>query len=134
MCCLGFSSSIKHSTKYIWRFNFYARFERVNYVFTVIFAFILGIPGNDDGNSIVYHDIAPAITARFIRVHPTGWERHISMRVEFHGCFIWTERRQLIEIIDIECVLDHESCLHFFRKCPFKSAMLNLTRSWTAEL
>ena len=34
-----------------------------------------------------------------------------------------------IEIIDIECVLGHESCLHFFRKCPFKSAMLNLTRS-----
>ena len=32
-----------------------------------------------------------------------------------------------IEIIDIECVLGHESCLHFFRKCPFKSAMLNLT-------
>ena len=41
---------------------------------------------------------------------------------------------QIIEIIDIECVLGHESCLHFFRKCPFKSAMLNLTRSWTAEL
>ena len=40
----------------------------------------------------------------------------------------------VIEIIDIECVLGHESCLHFFRKCPFKSAMLNLTRSRTAEL
>ena len=39
-----------------------------------------------------------------------------------------------IEIIDIECVLGHESCLHFFRKCPFKTAMLNLTRSRTAEL
>ena len=42
--------------------------------------------------------------------------------------------KKSIEIIDIECVLGHESCLHFFRKCPFKSAMLNLTRSWTAEL
>ena len=40
----------------------------------------------------------------------------------------------IIEIIDIECVLGHESCLHFFRKCPFKTAMLNLTRSRTAEL
>ena len=38
-------------------------------------------------------------------------------------------RLSTIEIIDIECVLGHESCLHFFRKCPFKSAMLNLTRS-----
>ena len=43
--------------------------------------------GNYDVNSIVYHDIAPAIKARFIRVHPTGWERYISMRVEFYGCF-----------------------------------------------
>ena len=28
-----------------------------------------------------------------------------------------------IEIIDIECVLDHESCLYFSHACPYKSAM-----------
>ena len=43
--------------------------------------------GNYDANSIVYHDISPALKARFIRVHPRSWARHISMRVEFYGCF-----------------------------------------------
>ena len=31
----------------------------------------------------------------------------------------------IIEIIDIECVLDDELCPHFFRACPYKSAILN---------
>ncbi len=30
----------------------------------------------------------------------------------------YTERDQAIEIIDIECVLGHESCLHFFSCMP----------------
>ena len=35
-----------------------------------------------------------------------------------------------IEIIDIECVLGHESCRRFFsHACPYKSAILNLIRS-----
>ncbi len=34
-----------------------------------------------------------------------------------------------IEILDIECVLGHESCREFFHTCPYKSAILNLTRS-----
>ena len=48
---------------------------------------VLVFQGNSDVNSIVHHDIAPAITARFIRVHPTGWNNWIHMRLEFYGCF-----------------------------------------------
>ena len=34
-----------------------------------------------------------------------------------------------IEIIDIECVLGHESCLHIFRACSYIASILNLARS-----
>ena len=42
--------------------------------------------GNRDQNSIVQHRLFPRILARFVRVHPWGWYRHIAMRVEFYGC------------------------------------------------
>ncbi|XP_028411990.1 EGF-like repeat and discoidin I-like domain-containing protein 3 [Dendronephthya gigantea] len=42
--------------------------------------------GNTDKNSIVYHRVIPHISARFIRIHPTVWFKHISMRAEFYGC------------------------------------------------
>ena len=42
--------------------------------------------GNRDQNSIVHHGLYPNIKAYIIRVHPWGWYRHISMRVEFYGC------------------------------------------------
>lgn len=32
------------------------------------------------------HRLFPRILARFVRVHPWGWYRHIAMRVEFYGC------------------------------------------------
>ncbi|XP_028411631.1 lactadherin-like, partial [Dendronephthya gigantea] len=42
--------------------------------------------GNTDRNSIVHNTVIPRISARFIRIHPTAWNKHISMRVEFYGC------------------------------------------------
>lgn len=38
-------------------------------------------------NTIVSQSISPAIVARFVRIHPQTWHGHISMRVEFYGCY-----------------------------------------------
>ena len=42
--------------------------------------------GNTDNNNVVYHDLNPSITARYIRFLPVEWEDEISMRVELYGC------------------------------------------------
>ena len=42
--------------------------------------------GNKDKDSVVYHDLNPPITARYIRFLPVKWKREISMRVELYGC------------------------------------------------
>ncbi|XP_020631519.1 coagulation factor V-like [Orbicella faveolata] len=42
--------------------------------------------GNRDQNSIVQYRLFPPIRARYVRIRPWGWYRHISMRVEFYGC------------------------------------------------
>ena len=42
--------------------------------------------GNIDQNSVVYHDLNPPITARYIRFLPVEWNDEISMRVELYGC------------------------------------------------
>ncbi|XP_022809604.1 uncharacterized protein LOC111346591 [Stylophora pistillata] len=42
--------------------------------------------GNKDRNSVVYNELNPPITARFIRFQPVSWYSHISMRVELYGC------------------------------------------------
>ena len=42
--------------------------------------------GNIDQNSVVYHDLNPPITARYIRFLPLEWNDDISMRVELYGC------------------------------------------------
>ena len=42
--------------------------------------------GNIDQNSVVYHDLNPPITARYIRFLPLEWNDEISMRVELYGC------------------------------------------------
>ncbi|XP_028411622.1 EGF-like repeat and discoidin I-like domain-containing protein 3 [Dendronephthya gigantea] len=41
--------------------------------------------GNSDQNTIVHRKVIPPISARLIRLHPTTWQNHISMRVEFYG-------------------------------------------------
>ena len=45
------------------------------------------LTGNRDRNTVVINPFNPAIRARYIRVCPWGWYRHISMRVELYGCF-----------------------------------------------
>lgn len=42
--------------------------------------------GNRDGNTVVYHDLNPPISARYIRFRPTLWFSWPSMRVELFGC------------------------------------------------
>nr|XP_058958801.1 uncharacterized protein LOC131785858 [Pocillopora verrucosa] len=42
--------------------------------------------GNTDKNNVVYHDLNPPITARYIRFLPVEWEGEISIRVELYGC------------------------------------------------
>ena len=35
-------------------------------------------------DTVVYHDLNPVIEARYIRVCPTQWHGHISMRMELY--------------------------------------------------
>ncbi|KAL9968117.1 hypothetical protein ACROYT_G026449 [Oculina patagonica] len=42
--------------------------------------------GNQDSNTIVYHELLPPIQARYIRLRPSAWHNHISMRMELYGC------------------------------------------------
>ncbi|KAK3749728.1 hypothetical protein QZH41_014019, partial [Actinostola sp. cb2023] len=41
---------------------------------------------NSDSNTVVAHLLKPAITARYIRVHPITWYMSISMRMELYEC------------------------------------------------
>lgn len=40
--------------------------------------------GNVDRDTVVYHHLNPAITARFLRIKPTAWQTHIAMRMELY--------------------------------------------------
>ncbi|XP_022782671.1 uncharacterized protein LOC111323557 [Stylophora pistillata] len=42
--------------------------------------------GNQDSDTIVSHQLAPAINARYIRLNPITWHNHVSMRIELYGC------------------------------------------------
>ncbi|XP_028395145.1 lactadherin-like [Dendronephthya gigantea] len=42
--------------------------------------------GNMEGNSVVTNVLSPAVTARYIRIHPRTWNNHISLRVELYCC------------------------------------------------
>ncbi|XP_078352373.1 polycystin family receptor for egg jelly-like [Oculina patagonica] len=42
--------------------------------------------GNTDRDTVVYHDLFPPITARYIRFRPVAWYSYISMRMELYGC------------------------------------------------
>ena len=42
--------------------------------------------GNTDKTNVVYHDLNPPITARYIRFLPVEWNDEISIRVELYGC------------------------------------------------
>lgn len=40
--------------------------------------------GNSDRNTVVFHRLAPPITARFIRLRPTAWRSFVSLRMELY--------------------------------------------------
>ena len=42
--------------------------------------------GNTDQDTVVFHDLNPPITSRYIRFLPVAWYLAISMRVELYGC------------------------------------------------
>jgi len=42
--------------------------------------------GNNDSDTVTKHHLAPPIKARYIRLTPTAWNGHISMRMELYGC------------------------------------------------
>ena len=42
--------------------------------------------GNEDSDSIVYHQLNPPIKAHYIKLRPTAWYGHISLRMELCGC------------------------------------------------
>ncbi|XP_078365181.1 EGF-like repeat and discoidin I-like domain-containing protein 3 [Oculina patagonica] len=42
--------------------------------------------GNTDRDTVVSHNLNPIIEARYIRVRPTEWHNHISMRMELYTC------------------------------------------------
>ncbi|XP_028414255.1 lactadherin-like [Dendronephthya gigantea] len=43
--------------------------------------------GNYDWDSVVTNRLYPAINARYIRIHPLSWFKHISLRIEVIGCY-----------------------------------------------
>ena len=60
--------------------------------------------GNTDKNNVVYHDLNPSITARYIRFLPVEWEDEISMRVELYGCVKGKENGFPLKLIITVCI------------------------------
>ena len=42
--------------------------------------------GNTDRHTVVTHQFAVPIYARFVRILPLTWNWHMSMRLELYGC------------------------------------------------
>ena len=60
--------------------------------------------GNTDNKNVVYHDLNPSITARYIRFLPVEWEDEISMRVELYGCVKGKENGFPLKLIITVCI------------------------------
>ncbi|XP_015749636.1 PREDICTED: retinoschisin-like, partial [Acropora digitifera] len=41
---------------------------------------------NSDRRTVDFHELSKAVRARYIRIRPTAWRGHISMRAELLGC------------------------------------------------
>jgi len=48
--------------------------------------FMQEFAGNTDQDTVVFHDLDPPITSRYIRFLPVDWYVAVSMRVELYGC------------------------------------------------
>ena len=42
--------------------------------------------GNSDRDTVVKNPVISPVKARYIRLIPTEWHNHISMRIELYGC------------------------------------------------
>ena len=54
-------------------------------IFCVMYS-LKEIIGNMDRSSVEGRILDQPIIARYVRIHPTAWSRHICMRVELFGC------------------------------------------------
>lgn len=52
----------------------------------VQFKFYGSLQGNSDRNTKVGHILKSPLTARYIRIRPTNWYGHVSMRFDLYGC------------------------------------------------
>ena len=66
--------------------------------------------GNKDFDSIVYHKLNPPIEACYIRLIPTAWSGHISLRMELYGCFgMIIDTLVTVDVFNLVC---HLKILH----------------------
>ena len=65
-----------------WRFNCTSEsFLRATFICISLQIFI----GNSDRNTIKGNVFDPPMKARYVRIYPTAWVNHISLRAEFYG-------------------------------------------------
>ena len=60
--------------------------ESTTCTYFCFFVFLQVFVGNSDSDTVVKHYLTPAIKARYVRLTPTAWNNHISMRIELYGC------------------------------------------------
>ena len=69
----------------VWRSSTWANQAAVNYI--SFLNFLLKVfDGNEDSATVVVNKLTKVVRARFIRVLPIEWHKHISMRIEIYGC------------------------------------------------
>ena len=62
-------------------------FELIPLTFLLIIISLFQLfQANRDQNSIAKNAINPPILARYVKLNPRSWYRHISMRIEYYGC------------------------------------------------
>ena len=71
-------SYVLHSALILLYLNYSSTLKRVSILFQIF-------PANNDRNSIVAHALRPRIYARYVKIKPNSWFRHISMRFELYG-------------------------------------------------
>ena len=78
-------------------------------------AWIQKFTGNTDGQTTVSAYLRHHITARFLRINPTLWERRIAMRVDIIGC----KEHGRVECTDTASSLfDLSNADHISADCP----------------
>ncbi|CAB3998884.1 Hypothetical predicted protein, partial [Paramuricea clavata] len=89
---------------------YFHRYRQTGVVKSLVF------PGNSDKNTIVHQDISPVIVARYIRILPQTWHKHVALRVDFSGCLKEHSMLQLTYIYRRVLVLP--KCKHGSTKVP----------------